>query len=253
MSSITLEHLDVNYPVLQDYYRSICRAVLRRTTGGKMYGSETRVKEVHALRDIGFTLRDGDRVGLVGHNGAGKSTLLRAIGGFILPDGGRLDVQGRVTTLFSVNGGMDIDQTGYDNIFHMGRLLGIPRRDMQPHVPGIEEFSDLGQFLGMPVRTYSDGMKIRLGLAVAVCLHPDILLLDETINAGDAHFIEKAILRLQQLYDRANIIVMASHSSTIMRRLCNKAIWLDRGRVMGIGGVEEILDAYNQARAAGKP
>jgi ABC-type polysaccharide/polyol phosphate transport system ATPase subunit len=253
MSSIRLENVNVSYPVLQDHYKSICRALLRMVSGGTLYKAEMRIKEVHALKDIAFELRDGDRVGLVGHNGAGKSTLLRTIGGFIQPDRGDLVVQGKISSLFSVNGGLDIDQTGHDNIFRMGRLFGIHRKEMRAHVGEIEEFSELGHFLAMPVRAYSDGMKIRLGLAVATCLHPDILLLDETINAGDAHFLERAILRLQKLYERANIIVMASHSASIMQRLCNKAIWLDHGQVRQVGPVEEVLAAYAQARHVVQP
>ncbi len=247
MSHIVVHNVNVHYPILQDHYMSIRRAMLRVITGGRLYRQDKDTKLVHALKDVCFELRDGDRVGLVGRNGAGKSTLLKTIGGFILPDNGNLHVSGVVTSLFSVNGGMDIERSGYDNVFLMGRLLGIHRKEMIKHLADIAEFSELGHFLKMPVRAYSDGMKVRLGVAIVTCIHPDILILDEAIGAGDAHFIEKTTQRAQKLYERANIMIMASHDPVILRRLCNKAIWLDQGKVIKTGPVEEVIEAYTTA------
>lgn len=247
MSKIALENVNVFYPVLQDHYMSIRRAALRMISGGRLYRQDTAAQSVHALKDITLTLENGDRIGFVGRNGAGKSTLLKTIGGFIMPDAGFLQIEGNVTPLFSVNGGMDIERTGYDNIFFMGRLLGLKRAAMSERLKEIEEFSELGRFLDMPVRSYSDGMKVRLGFSIVTCLNPDILILDEAIGAGDAHFLEKATKRAQELYARANIIVMASHDQNIIRHLCNKAAWLDQGRVIKIGPVDEVLEAYAKA------
>jgi ABC-2 type transport system ATP-binding protein/lipopolysaccharide transport system ATP-binding protein len=244
MSSITLENVNVHYPVLNDHYLSIRRAFLRGVTGGRMYREDAVVKQVHALKDISFEAKDGDRIALIGSNGAGKSTLLKTIGGYILPDRGQLTVDGVITSLFSVNGGMDVERTGYDNIYLMGRLLGISKREMAGHLPDIESFSELGEFLKLPVRSYSDGMKVRLGVAVVTCVHPDILVLDEAIGAGDAHFIDKATRRAQKLYDRARIIIMASHSPEILQHLCNQAFWIEGGRIVKRGGVEEVHAAY---------
>ena len=244
MSRISLSNVNVFYPVVQDHYLSIRRAVLRHATGGRLYAQDAGVKVVHALKDVSFTASDGDRIALVGRNGAGKSTLLKTIGGFILPDSGEMIVDGHVTALFSVNGGMDIERTGYDNIYLMGRLLGMGSKEMARHLPDIESFSELGTFLKMPVRSYSDGMKVRLGMAVVTCMTPDILVLDEAIGAGDAHFIEKATQRANELYNRAHIIIMASHDPNILRRLCNKAIWVDQGKIAMVGGVAEVMDAY---------
>jgi lipopolysaccharide transport system ATP-binding protein len=247
MSRIHLENVNVHYPVMSDHYMSIRRAALRLLSGGRLYKEDTKAHLVHALKDLTLEFKDGDRVGLIGRNGAGKSTLLKTLGRFILPDSGHIAVEGNVTSLFSVNGGMDIERTGIDNIYLMGRLLGMRRREMATYLSDIEDFSELGRFLAMPVRSYSEGMKVRLGVAVVTCIHPDILILDEAIGAGDAHFIEKATLRAQKFYDRANIIVMASHDPTLLSRLCNTAIWLDQGRIVKTGAVKDVLAAYTEA------
>jgi ABC-type polysaccharide/polyol phosphate transport system ATPase subunit len=247
MSHIHFENVNVHYPIVGDHYMSIRRAFLRFVTGGRMYKQDGMSEVVHALKNISFEAKNGDRIALVGRNGAGKSTLLKTIGGYILPDSGVHEVEGSLTALFSVNGGMDVERTGYDNIYLMARLLGMSRREMDRHISDIEEFSELGEFLKMPVRSYSDGMKVRLGVAVVTCIKPDILVLDEAIGAGDAHFIDKATRRAQKLYERANIIVMASHDPKILENLCNKALWIDGGRIVMEGGVAEIIAAYLQA------
>jgi len=247
MSRISLDNVHVHYPVLNDHYLSLRRAMLRLVTGGRLYKQDAEMQLVHALRGISLTVEDGDRLALVGRNGAGKSTLLKTIGGFIRPHSGDMSVEGRTTSLFNANGGMDTERTGLDNIFLMGRLYGVARKDMEQHVADIAEFSELGRFLGLPVRSYSDGMKVRLGVAIVTCLHPDILVLDEAIGAGDAHFIEKATQRAQKLYARANIIVIASHDPSILRRLCNRAAWIDEGHIVRTGSVDEIVEAYTNA------
>ena len=250
MSSISLNQVNVHYPVVQDHYMSIRRAFLRVITGGKLYKEDARTEVVHALKDVTFTAQDGDRVALIGRNGAGKSTLLKTIGGYILPDSGTIEVEGTITSLFSVNGGMDVERTGYDNIFLIGRLLGLSKQEMRAHLPEIKSFSELSHaFLDMPIRSYSEGMKVRLGMAIVTCLNPDILVLDEAIGAGDAHFIEKATRRAQKLYERANIIIMASHDPSILARLCNKAIWVDQGRIVQAGSVEDVLKTYKRCNS----
>ena len=244
MSGIHLERVNVHYPLLEDHYKSFRRAALRFVTGGRVYAEDGQSRVIHALKDVSIDIRDGDRVALVGRNGAGKSTLLKTIGGFILPDGGVFHVDGKVTSLFTVNGGMDIERTGYDNIYLVGRLYGIPHRQMKKYVADIEDFSELDKFLDMPLRSYSDGMKLRLGIAVVTCVHPDILVLDEALGAGDAHFIEKTTQRVHQFYERARIMIMASHDPSILKRLCNRGVWLDKGVVVKTGGIDEVLDAY---------
>jgi ABC-2 type transport system ATP-binding protein/lipopolysaccharide transport system ATP-binding protein len=244
MSRITLNHVNVYYPVIGDHYLSLRRAILRLASGGRLYRQDRDTQHVHALKDISLTIEKGDRVGLIGRNGAGKSTLLKTLGGFILPENGRLAIEGEVTMLADTQGGMDPERTGHENIFLVGRLRGLPRKEMARHVKEIEEFSELGRFLGMPLRSYSDGMKVRLAIAIITCLQPDILVLDEGIGAGDAHFIEKAAHRIESLYMRANILVIASHDPSILKRLCNKVAWIDRGRILQMGAVDATIDAY---------
>lgn len=244
MSRIIFDDVNVHYPVMKDHYRSLRRALLRKITQGRLYGQDSGMTAVHALKNINLDLKEGDRLALVGRNGAGKSTLLRTLGGFILPDSGKAVVNGEITSLFDINGGMDIERTGFDNIFLMGRLRGIRRKEMESYLDDIVEFSELGEFLSLPVQAYSAGMKVRLAIAVVTCVQPEILLLDEAIGAGDAHFIEKTTQRAERLYQRASIIVMASHSAKILNSLCNKAIWLEQGTIMRSGGVQEVLDAY---------
>lgn len=249
MASITLNDINVYYPVQNDHYMSIRRAALRALTGGRMYREDAQGRNFHALKNISFELHDGDSLALIGRNGAGKSTLLRTLGGFITPSQGHMAVDGQITSIFSVNGGMDIERTGYQNIYFVGRLLGLSQKEMESHIKEIEEFSELGNFLNSPIRTYSDGMKIRLGFAIVTCLKPEILILDEAIGAGDAHFIEKATKRAHALYERARILVMASHDPHILRNLCNKAMWLEHGAIKMSGKVEEVLEAYMSDRS----
>lgn len=246
MARIVLENVHVRYPIIHDHYRSVRRLLMRAVTLGRLYQQDTGSHVVHAIRGLTLTIEKGDRVGLIGRNGAGKSTLLKTLGGFILPDEGVLQVEGDIMPLFSVAAGMDEERTGYDNIFLSGRLLGIPRGEMEKHVPDIEAFTELGDFLKLPVRAYSDGMKIRLGFAISTCITPDILLLDEAIGAGDAHFLEKASQRAEAMYDRASIMLLASHSPEIITRLCNKVLWLSHGRVVEFGPTAEVLAKYMQ-------
>lgn len=247
MSLLALDNVHVRYPVMNDPHRSLRRAILNKFSGGRIYNTDGRYSIVHALKGLTFTLRDGDRLGLIGGNGAGKSTLLKTIGGFLLPDEGKMTIEGTITSLFSVNSGMDVERTGYDNIFYIGRLFGISKRAMQEHIPYIEEFSELGEFLRLPVRSYSDGMKIRLGFSIITCLKPDILLLDEVIGAGDKHFTAKAMKRAENLCQQANIIVMASHAENILRSLCNKGIWIEQGVVRMFGPLDDVLKDYAAA------
>jgi ABC-type polysaccharide/polyol phosphate transport system ATPase subunit len=244
MSRIRLENVNVHYPVLQDHYRSLRRAALRTITGGRMYQQDGVIKSVHALKNISLDFRDGDRVGLIGCNGAGKSTLLRTLGRFILPNDGKVYIDGHITSMFRTSSGMDMERTGYDNIFLMGRLLGMGHAEMEEHMNDIIEFSELGDFLRLPIRTYSAGMKVRLSIAIVTCVTPDILLMDEAIGAGDAHFLKKTTERAKKLYERASIIVMASHSKEIIRNLCNKAMWLDHGQIVMYGDTNEVMEAY---------
>ena len=200
---------------------------------------------VKALRNISFTLREGDRLALVGHNGAGKSTLLKTIAGVYQPVQGRILISGTVTPLFDVLPGFDPEDTAYENIRTAGMLFGLSQAEIERILPDIEEFSELGEYMGLPVRTYSTGMTMRLGFAFATAMEPGILLLDEGIGAGDARFLARAAKRMEDFIGRSRIVVFASHSNALVEKMCNKAALMQGGRMLAIGGVKDILESYD--------
>jgi ABC-2 type transport system ATP-binding protein len=199
---------------------------------------------VEALSDINLELRAGDRLGLIGHNGAGKSTLLRVMAGVYEPGVGRVCRKGRVAPMFDVSLGMDPDSTGYENIRLRGLFLGLTSKQIRALADDIADFSGLGDFLNMPIRTYSSGMHMRLAFSVSTSVEPEILLLDEGITAGDAAFLEKADRRVEELVSKAGILVLAAHSRELMERVCTRAALLEQGRIVEEGPVSETFDAY---------
>jgi homopolymeric O-antigen transport system ATP-binding protein len=224
--------------------------LLSRATGGliRRDGTKNRVA-VRALENVSLKLADGERLGILGHNGAGKSTLLRVLAGVYAPSAGRVAIDGRLSPLFNASPGLDSDDTGYENIITCGGLLGMSRADIAQKAPEIAEFSELGEYLNLPVRTYSTGMLMRLCFAIATAIDPEILLLDEGLGAGDARFAERAQRRLHELFERASILVIASHSEELIRSTCNRALLLETGSVVATGGVDEVIDAYRQSRS----
>ena len=244
MARIVLDNVSVQYPVYAVRTSQIRHSILNMATGGRIYQDSGRVSFVQALTNISFTLNDGDRLALIGHNGAGKSTLLKTLAGFLPTSSGTMKVDGDVSVLFSMANGLDLEKTGYDNIRSMGLMLGMSRKTIERITPEVEAFCELGEFLDLPVRMYSDGMKVRLAFAVATSIDPEILILDEAIGAGDAHFIKKATERAHELYDKARIMVMATHSAGIVLDLCNKALLLEKGNIRFFGDIKEALDTY---------
>ena len=215
--------------------RSLRSALFKRATGGAIQREgkrEERVVIKGAIRHS-MTLAEGDRLGLIGHNGSGKSTLLRVIAGIYEPIEGRVLVEGRVTPLFDTMPGLDPEDNGYENIITTGLLFGLSRDEIEKKISNIEEFSDLGEYLSLPVRTYSTGMVTRLGFATATSLDPGVLLLDEWISTGDARFVDRAIDRTHQLIGRSRIVVLASHNVSLLQSICNKAALLRTGRFAG--------------------
>lgn len=203
-------------------------------TGGRIAPGSGKITVVNALNGIDLRLEAGDRVGLVGHNGAGKTSLLRILGGIYEPSQGTLQIEGSVTSLIDVTLGMDHEATGYDNILLRGLILGLSRKQIQALTPEIQDFSELGEYLSMPVRTYSSGMVLRLAFSIVTCVHPDILLMDEWLSVGDADFVKKAEQRLKQLVDKASIMVMASHNPRVISELCNVLVTLERGKLVSV-------------------
>src|SRR5919206_4954794 len=229
MVSIDIEGAAVDFPIFDAKTRSLKKAVLGRA-GGRI-GTASKVPIIEALRDVTVSLRRGDRVALVGHNGAGKSTLLRLMSGIYEPIRGQAVVQGKVAPVFDLAVGMDPEISGLDNILIRGLFLGMTRKQMETKVDDIAAFTELGDYLRMPLRTYSTGMRVRLALGVVTSIDPEILLLDEGIGAVDASFLAKSKQRLVDLVERAGLLVFASHSDELLRDLCDTGLWMEQGRV----------------------
>lgn len=243
MIEVELNNVSVVFPIYSAGSRSVKNAMLAATTGGRV-GNEARHIIVQALDCVSFRLRQGDRVALIGHNGAGKTTLLRVLAGIFYPQSGSVRIEGRVTPMFDVNLGIDPESTGFENIILRGLYLGLTRNQIAARRDAVAEFTDLGPFLDLPVRTYSAGMQARLAFAIATSVDPEILLLDEGIGTGDAAFVSRANARLDDFVEKTGILVLASHSLELVRKLCNKAILMERGRVVSVGDLEEVLGLY---------
>ncbi len=234
----------VDFPIFDAKTRSLKKSVLG-AAGGVIGSNASNVVVVEALKNINLHLKHGDRIGLVGHNGAGKSTLLRLLSGIYEPTrGGACRVHGRVAPVFDLGVGMDPEISGYENIIIRGMFLGMTRKEMLKKIDDIAEFTELGDYLQMPLRTYSTGMRVRIALGVVTSIDPEILILDEGIGAVDADFMRKARGRLQSLVERSGILVFASHSNEFLAQLCDRALWIDKGEVRMEGGIEEVVGAY---------
>jgi ABC-type polysaccharide/polyol phosphate transport system ATPase subunit len=248
MTTIVVDDIHVGFPIYGGS-RSLRSTLFARAAGGLIERDDGRNRRVvvKALNGVSFTLRDGDRLGLIGGNGAGKSTLLKVLAGVYQPAAGRVLVSGKITSCFDLLPGLDMEDTGYENIVTGGLLLGMTREAIESRIiPDIEEFSELGEYLALPVRTYSAGMMARLGFALATAVDPGILLVDEGIGAGDARFAERASKRLQAFVERSSILVLASHSDGLISSWCNKAAFLEAGRLVQLGPVDEVLEAYHR-------
>ena len=239
----------VEFPIFDAKSRSLKKTFLGKA-GGTIGRNTSNVIVIEALRNITLSLSVGDRVGLVGHNGAGKSTLLRLLSGIYEPTRGEAVVRGKVAPVFDLGVGMDPEISGYENIIIRGLFLGETRKTMLSKVDEIAEFTELGEYLSMPLRTYSTGMRVRLAMGVVTSIDPEILLLDEGIGAVDADFLKKAQTRLQKLVERSGILVFASHSNEFLARLCKTAIWIDHGEIRMSAGIEEVVRAYEGEEAA---
>lgn len=244
MASIELRNVRVSYPVFGKRRRSFKRDVLALGTGGRIGVDEGNRLRVEALRNVSLSLEHGDRVALVGHNGAGKSTMLRVLAGIYEPTTGTVEVEGSVAPVLDFAQGMDAESSGYENIRIRGLFLGLSNAEIERKTAEIAEFTELGEFLEMPIRTYSAGMRARLAFAISTSIDPDILLLDEGVGAGDASFTMKARQRVEDLISRSGILVLATHSTALAKDLCDKALWLKQGEIVGWGDVEEVIEKY---------
>jgi len=237
MASIVARNVMVEFPIYGTKSRSMKNAFMRAATGGLLTtGADERVV-VRALRDISFRFDVGDRVGIIGHNGSGKSTLLRVLAGAYEPTGGEIDVAGKVASMLSITLGMDFEATGYENIYLRATVMGMRPFEIEPLLGEIREFSELGDYLDMPVRTYSSGMAMRLAFAVSTSVSADIILMDEWLNVGDPSFSAKAQARLTDLLDRAKILVFASNDEGMIRKNCNRILRLDHGEMTSLENI----------------
>ena len=233
MPYISLKNVAVNFPIYGAGANSLKKTLAASVTGGR-FGKETGVNVVQALGDINLELKAGDRLGLTGHNGAGKSTLLRTLAGVYEPSSGDFVRRGTVSSLIDPSLGIEADATGIENIMLRGLVMGMSKKQVDDLTPEICEFSGLGEYVNMPVRTYSTGMLMRLAFSISTSVQADILLMDEWLSVGDAEFTEKAEQRMKDVVSSAGILVLASHSPALIAKECNRVIHLEHGRIVEV-------------------
>ena len=245
MAQIVLKNVVAEFPIYGGQ-SSLRNALFGRVVGGvlRRQHDSGRRPVVRALDNVSLTINHGDQLGIVGHNGAGKSTMLRVLAGIYEPSLGTIEVEGKISPLFSTSPGLDLDDTGYENIVTCGLMLGMSRGEIERKLPQIEAFSELSGYLALPAKTYSTGMLVRLGFAIATAIDPEILLLDEELGAGDARFARHAAERVANLIEHSSIMVFASHSEDLIRQMCNRAILLDHGRLVADGPTGDVLAMY---------
>jgi lipopolysaccharide transport system ATP-binding protein len=229
---ISAQNVTVEFPVFENSHRSLKKAVLNISTGGRIGQTANHHPFVAALEDINFMFEEGSRVGLLGHNGSGKTTLLRVLSGIYAPVKGQLVVRGRVASLLDVSMGLDPDATGFENIYLRGIIDGLKPVRIRSKIDEIADFTELGEYLNLPVRTYSSGMMLRLAFAISTSVEADILIMDEWLSVGDQSFSVKASQRLEELIGKSSILVVASHDQSLINRICNRKIQLEHGKII---------------------
>lgn len=244
MAHITFDNVSIEFPIFNATGRSLTSSILKVATGGKLDADPSGRVLVKALTDISFSLREGDKVALLGHNGAGKSTMLRALGRVYAPTKGKAEIFGEIGSLIDISLGINPEATGRENVYIRGQLLGLTKQEISDKYAEIVEFAELGDFMEMPVRTYSSGMHLRLAFAVSTVVRPEILLMDEWLSVGDADFQHKAEERLRDLVFGTKILAIATHSRELVESVCNRAIWLEHGQIKMDGPVSELVSAY---------
>ena len=247
-ASIEVRGISVLFPLYHGNTRSLKKLLVSAASGRLTEDQQHRVV-VRALSDIDFSLTSGERLGLVGSNGAGKTTLLRTLAGIYEPVTGHVRVHGALTAMLDPSLGMNIELTGRENILLRGLYSGLPTPMLKRLEDDVIAFAELSDFIDLPVRIYSAGMVVRLGFALATAVRPRILLMDEWFLAGDAAFMEKARARLEDMVRGADILVLSTHSDTVVREWCSRVIWLEKGRVRADGPMAEIMDLYEQRAA----
>jgi ABC-2 type transport system ATP-binding protein len=208
-------------------------------------------KEFWALKEVGFEVNKGDVIGIIGKNGAGKSTLLKVISGIMKPTEGNVEVHGNIVPMLELGSGFDIELSGKENIFLNGSILGYSEDFLKDKYQEIVEFSELGEFINMPLRNYSSGMVMRLAFSIATVVNPEILIVDEILAVGDADFQMKSKKRMMEMMSGGTTVLFVSHSISQIREMCNKVVWLERGKVKMIGDTKTVCDSYEDASYKG--
>jgi lipopolysaccharide transport system ATP-binding protein len=247
MAHVNLRRVVVDFPIVNSSSHSLQLRLLQ-ALGGRLTSHHSTVV-VRALDGIDLELGDGDRLGLIGHNGSGKTTLLRVLGGVYPPERGFARIEGSISSFTDITLGMDPESTGWENIIFRCAFMGLTFEHAKKLSPAIADFCELGNYLDLPTRTYSTGMFLRLAFAISTSIEPDILIMDETIAAGDAQFIEKAKRRLHELIGKANILALASHDLGLIRSICNRVVWLEHGVIKQMGAPDEVTAAYEEYHA----
>lgn len=245
MASIEISNVTIDFPVFNASSRSLKKRFLRLATGGAVSRDAHHHVIVRSLDNINLTFSHGDRIGLIGHNGSGKSTLLRLLARIYEPTAGRITIKGNVSPMLSLMHGIEAEFTGYENIMQRGVIRGLTRNKIISQVNEVAEMTGLGDYLYMPVRTYSSGMMVRLAFAISTCIRPEILLIDEIFGAGDAAFMATAKNKMIDLMDQSSLVVLASHSDELIREFCNKAILLESGSVRYFGDASSAIAQYH--------
>lgn len=241
---IKFEHVTLRYP-MGPYVKGSIKSGLFRLFGHKpIEDGRLRRDYVTALDDLSLTIAKGERLGIIGRNGAGKSTALQAISGIYAIAGGTLTVEGRIQGLFNIGLGFEPEATGRENILYRGLSMGCTPEEIAGRVEDVIAFADIGEFIDLPVRTYSSGMYVRLAFAISTCLEGDILLIDEVLGAGDVTFQKRARARLENLLNKAGIVVMVSHDMDAVRASCSRVIWLEHGKVRANGAPDAVIRDY---------
>jgi ABC-type polysaccharide/polyol phosphate transport system ATPase subunit len=244
MARIHLDNVSLTFRVRPHGRITLKESLIRHIRQRIFRRSHIPKMKVRALQGIDMDIHDGDRVGILGHNGAGKSTLLKLLAGIYPPTRGQRHVEGRISSLFDISLGFELDASGWENIGYRSYLQGETPRSVCAKLGAIAEFSELGDFLNMPVRYYSAGMMLRLAFAIATAIEPEILLVDEVLGVGDLAFQHKARERMREMMAKASLMVVVSHDLVSLARLCNKAVWLDHGRIKETGPVESVAASY---------
>jgi len=244
LPAIRIEHVSLRYRITREKVASIKEYAIQRLKRSLAF------TDFWALKDVSVDIQPGDVFGIIGRNGAGKTTLLKVIARVLRPTAGRVVVRGLVAPLLGLGAGFNDELTGRENVFLSGATLGFSSRDMQQRFDRIVEFADLGEFIDSPLRTYSTGMRARLGFAIATDIQPDILLLDEIMSVGDEEFRAKCTTRIQSFREAGTTVVLVSHGLKTVASLCDRSMWIDHGTVQLIGPTDEVIEEYLQRTGA---